>query len=372
MPESIPPQATPPVAPWPELAVESEDDLSRRFDDLQAALTWQLAAARDESALRAARDHWLGRRKGVLAEVNERWLKAAPPQWKPQVGERLNRLRLQAETELAAVATRLSEAERLRRFERERADLTLPGRPVRAAALHPVLQTMDEIVAIFARLGYAVEEGPEIETDYYNFEALNIPAGHPARDAQDTIYLETTTAACLLRSHTSPVQVRAMERHPPPLRIVAPGRVYRRDAPDASHSPMFHQVEGLAVEAGLTFGDLKGTLDHFAQAMFGSSVRTRFRPSYFQFTEPSAEMDVSCIFCAGRGCRTCKASGWIELLGCGMVDPAVYAFAPGYDPERISGFAFGIGVERIAMVRYGVDDIQRFYSGDLRFLEQFR
>ncbi|MGH9479403.1 MAG: phenylalanine--tRNA ligase subunit alpha, partial [Terriglobales bacterium] len=234
---------------------------------------------------------------------------------------------------------------------------------------HPVLAVRDEIVGIFLRLGYQVGEGPEIETPYYNFEALNIPEGHPAREEQDTLYL--ATPGFLLRTHTSPVQVRTMERQAPPLRVIVPGKVYRRDTPDATHSPMFHQLEGLAVDADLHFGDLRGTLDHFAQEFFGAAVRTRLRPSYFQFTEPSAELDVGCVFCQGAGCRTCKQSGWIEVLGCGMVDPAVFGFV-GYDPERVSGFAFGMGIERMAMIRYQVDDIQRFYSGDLRFLEQFR
>ncbi len=241
---------------------------------------------------------------------------------------------------------------------------------------------MNEIVSVFRNLGYSVEEGPEIETDYYNFEALNFPPNHPARDTQDTIFIanqesKATRDRLLLRTHTSPVQIRAMERTKPPIRIVIPGKVHRNDALDATHSPVFHQVEGLAVDTNITFSDLKGTLDHAMKALFGSSVKTRFYPSFFPFTEPSADVQISCLFCGGKGyrdgarCPNCKASGWIELLGCGMVDPNVYGFVD-YDAKKVSGFAFGMGVERIAILKYGVDDIQLFYQGDVRFLEQFR
>ncbi|MBV9342517.1 MAG: phenylalanine--tRNA ligase subunit alpha, partial [Acidobacteria bacterium] len=245
--------------------------------------------------------------------------------------------------------------------------------------------TMNEIVAVFNRLGYSSAQGPVIETDYYNFEALNFPPNHPARDTQDTLFLSHQQSKAprerlLLRTHTSPVQVRTMEKLKPPLRILAAGKVHRNDAPDASHSPMFHQVEGLAVDRNITFGDLKGTLDHAMKELFGSEVKTSFRPSFFPFTEPSAEMFVSCFLCGGSGkraadpCRPCKQSGWIEILGCGMVDPNVFEFVKhnGYDPETISGFAFGMGVDRIALLKYGVDDLQLFFQGDVRFLEQFR
>ena len=227
-------------------------------------------------------------------------------------------------------------------------------------------------------MDYSVSEGPEIETDYYNFEALNFPPNHPARDTQDTLFIAGQQSKplrdrLLLRTHTSPVQIRTMEKLAPPIRVVIPGRVHRNDAPDASHSPMFHQVEGLAVDTNITFCDLKGTLDHAMKALFGSSVRTRFQPSFFPFTEPSAEVAISCIFCGGKGCRTCKQGGWIELLGCGMVDPNVFEFVRhnGYDPAKVSGFAFGMGADRIALLKYGVDDIQLFFQGDVRFLEQF-
>jgi phenylalanyl-tRNA synthetase alpha chain len=241
---------------------------------------------------------------------------------------------------------------------------------------------MNEIVGVFRNLGYSVEEGPEIETDYYNFEALNFPPNHPARDTQDTLFIAGQDSKpqrdrLLLRTHTSPVQIRTMQKMKPPVRVVCPGKVHRNDAPDATHSPIFHQVEGLAVDTNITFCDLKGTLDHAMKALFGSSVKTRFYPSFFPFTEPSADVQISCIFCGGKGtrdgapCRNCKASGWIELLGCGMVDPNVYGFVD-YDAAKLSGFAFGMGVERIAILKYGVDDIQLFFQGDVRFLEQFR
>jgi phenylalanyl-tRNA synthetase alpha chain len=240
---------------------------------------------------------------------------------------------------------------------------------------------MNEIVGVFRNLGYSVEEGPEIETDYYNFEALNFPPNHPARDTQDTLFIAGQESKplrdrLLLRTHTSPVQIRTMQKMKPPVRVVCPGKVHRNDAPDATHSPIFHQVEGLAVDTNITFCDLKGTLDHAMKALFGSSVKTRFYPSFFPFTEPSADVQISCIFCDGKGvrdgapCRNCKTSGWIELLGCGMVDPNVYGFVD-YDPAKVSGFAFGMGVERIAILKYGVDDIQLFFQGNVRFLEQF-
>jgi len=262
----------------------------------------------------------------------------------------------------------------------ERLDITLPGiqRPI--GVKHPVLRVMDEIVAVFKAMGYSVGEGPEVETDYYNFESLNFPPNHPARDTQDTLLIagqehKPSRDRLLLRTHTSPVQIRTMEKQPPPLRIVIPGKVHRNDATDATHSPIFHQVEGLCVDTNITFSDLKGTLDHGMKALFGSAVKTRFFPSFFPFTEPSADVQISCIFCGGKGCRKCKNSGWIELLGCGMVDPAVFAFAaekqPAYDPKKISGFAFGMGVERIAMMKYGVSEIGQFYAGDMRFLDQF-
>ncbi|MGH9413190.1 MAG: phenylalanine--tRNA ligase subunit alpha [Terriglobales bacterium] len=354
MPEADERLAAKAATPWPELGLRSEIDIDAALAPFQAAL----AAASD-------RDTWLSRKRGLLTLLNEHWLRPAPQELKRALGARLNALRQAAEAHFTAMAPATPQAA-------PPVDVTLPPVDFQAAAAHPVLQVRDQIVDIFLRLGYSVADGPEIETAYYNFEALNIPAGHPAREEQDTLYLDIPGGEYLLRTHTSPVQIHCMEQQSPPLRVIVPGKVYRRDAPDASHSPNFQQIEGLAVDDDLTLGDLKGTLEYFAREFFGSSsVKTRLRPSYFQFTEPSAELDVGCIFCHGAGCRTCKQTGWIELLGCGMVDPAVFGFVD-YDPDRTCGFAFGMGVERLAMLRYGIDDIQRFYSGDIRFLEQFR
>ncbi len=320
---------------------------------------------------------WLGRKNGLLKRLSDEWLKAAPVDQKRQVGQRFNELKALVESLLeAASASPFSEDA----LAAEAIDITLPGVQSPLGAEHPITRTMNELIGIFASLGYSVGEGPEVETDYYNFESMNFPPGHPARDTQDTLVIagqqrRSPRDRLLLRTHTSPVQMRTMEKQPPPLRILIPGKVHRNDAADATHSPVFHQVEGLCVDTNITFSDLKGTLDYAMKALFGSSVRTRFFPSFFPFTEPSADVQISCIFCAGVGCRKCKHSGWIELLGCGMVDPAVFAFAaekqPAYDPKSISGFAFGMGVERIAMMKYGVSDISQFYSGDVRFLEQF-
>ena len=265
-------------------------------------------------------------------------------------------------------------------LEAEAIDITLPGTQRRLGAEHPLVRTWHELVHIFQRMGYSVGLGPEVETDYYNFESLNFPPGHPARDTQDTLVVagqerKPLRDRLLMRTHTSPVQIRTMEQQPPPVRIIIPGKVHRNDAADATHSPIFHQIEGLCVDTNITFADLKGTLDFAMKALFGSSVKTRFFPSFFPFTEPSADVQISCPFCGGSGCRKCKQSGWIELLGCGMVDPAVFGFVsqkqPAYDPKKISGFAFGMGIDRIAMMKYGIGDIGLLYSGDVRFLEQF-
>ncbi len=341
-------------------------------------------------ALKNFRDHWMARKNGVLTQIND-LLRLAPKDAKREVGQWTNRLKHQIEERIAAVQ---EQAELLGRQSPEglaslaelaadpnALDITLPGNRRPLGSEHPVIKTMHEIVSVFRNLGYSVEEGPVIETDYYNFEALNFPPNHPARDTQDTLFIANQESKpqrerLLLRTHTSPVQIRTMERMKPPVRIVIPGKVHRNDPPDASHSPMFHQVEGLAVDTNITFCDLKGTLDHAMKALFGSSVKTSFRPSFFPFTEPSAEMMVSCFICGGSGkrgsepCRPCKQTGWIEILGCGMVDPNVYGFVD-YDPKKVSGFAFGMGADRIAILKYGVDDIQLFFNGDVRFLEQF-
>ncbi|MBZ5567308.1 MAG: phenylalanine--tRNA ligase subunit alpha [Acidobacteriia bacterium] len=335
-------------------------------------------AVSNEPEYKAFRDRWLGRKNGILTQINELWLRSAAKESKRDVGAHVNELRLRVEVLIKG--TELDIADR-KSVESERLDVTLPGIRRPLGAEHPIVRTMNDIVGVFKAMGYSVAEGPEIETDYYNFESLNFPPDHPARDMQDTIFLagqaqKPARDRLLLRTHTSPVQIRTMEKQKPPVRVVIPGRVYRNDAPDATHSPMFHQVEGLAVDTNMTFCDLKGSLDHAMKSLFGSSVKTRFRPSFFPFTEPSAEVLISCIFCGGGGyqgsarCPNCKTSGWIELLGSGMVDPALYGFV-GYDPEKVSGFAFGMGVDRIAAMLYGVTDLQLFFNGDVRFLEQF-
>jgi phenylalanyl-tRNA synthetase alpha chain len=360
----------------PKLADHSPPALDTAVAELTRTLESEAAAVTSEAEWKAFRDRWLGRKAGVLTQVND-WLKAAPPEARREVGRRVNEVKNTVEQAVEGARQRLQGAGGAR-LQAERLDVTLPGVRRARGAEHPVIRTMNEIVNIFRRMGYSVAEGPEVDTDYYNFEALNFPPEHPARDTQDTVFIAGQEAKpardrLLLRTHTSPVQIRAMEKTPPPIRLVAPGKVHRNDAPDATHSPIFHQVEGLAVDTGITFCDLKGTLDHAMKQLFGSSVRTRFHPSFFPFTEPSADVSISCIFCGGGGCRKCKMSGWIELLGSGMVDPAVFGFVRqnGYDPERVSGFAFGMGVERVAMMKYGVDDIQLFFQGDVRFLEQF-
>jgi len=367
----------------------SPEALDRAAADLLSALDAESGELRTESDWKTFRDRWLARKNGVLTQVNDTWLKAAPTTAKREVGRRVNELkervtervnelkRVDATAQIVGVGMGFA-AGIVRAGTEPNLDISLPGiqRPI--GVKHPVLRVMDEIVAVFKAMGYSVGEGPEVETDYYNFESLNFPPNHPARDTQDTLLIagqehKPSRDRLLLRTHTSPVQIRTMEKQPPPLRIVIPGKVHRNDPLDATHSPIFHQVEGLAVDTNITFCDLKGTLDHAMKALFGSAVKTRFYPSFFPFTEPSADMQVSCIFCGGKGCRKCKNSGWIELLGCGMVDPNFFEFVKdnGYDSSKISGFAFGMGVERIAMLKYEVEGIQLFYEGDVRFLEQF-
>ena len=389
----------------PKLTDFTPSALDSAVRELLSALDQESAAVGSENDWKAFRDRWMARKTGILTQINDLWLKAAPGPNKRDVGQRVNELRktvegmvevaqkkaLFAQLPTVEVGGELSvPAKDFDAFEKDfraalilkqKIDVTLPGirRPI--GAEHPVIKTMNEIIGVFRNLGYSVEEGPEIETDYYNFEALNFPPNHPARDTQDTLFIAGQESKplrdrLLLRTHTSPVQIRTMQKMRPPVRVVCPGKVHRNDAPDATHSPIFHQVEGLAVDTNITFCDLKGTLDHAMKALFGSSVKTRFYPSFFPFTEPSADVQISCIFCDGKGtrdgapCRNCKASGWIELLGCGMVDPNVYGFVD-YDATKVSGFAFGMGVERIAILKYGVDDIQLFFQGDVRFLEQF-
>jgi phenylalanyl-tRNA synthetase alpha chain len=321
--------------------------------------------ARSAAELAEVRVKFLGR-QGALTQLL-RSLGALAPEARPAVGAAANEAKRELEGLLEARLGGALEAERRAERARGRLDLTLPGRRPPRGALHPLTRVHDEIVAIFAGLGFSIVEGPEVETDYYNFEALNIPRDHPARDMQDTLYLSEST---LLRTHTSPVQIRVMQAQRPPVRIIVPGKVYRRDVADMSHSPMFHQVEGLAVDRHITMGDLKGTLELFAREMFGPGSRIRFRPSFFPFTEPSAEVDVLCFVCRGDGCRLCRQGGWLEILGSGMVHPQVLKNV-GYDPEEVTGWAFGMGIERIAMLKYGIDDLRLFFENDVRFLRQF-
>ena len=318
--------------------------------------------AADPEALEVLRVKYLGR-KGVLTSVL-RGLKDLDPEARRRVGATANQAKGSLETALAEALTALKEA--AARAGAPAIDVTLPGRRGPLGRLHPLTRTMEEICDIFLHLGFEAVTGPEVELDWYNFEALNLPPDHPARDMQDTYYFNDKV---LLRTHTSPMQIRVMEKRRPPVRIIAPGKVYRRDS-DMTHSPMFHQVEGLLVDRNVTFADLKGVLTEFVHQMFGPEVSLRFRPSYFPFTEPSAEIDIACVICRGEGCRVCKITGWLEVLGAGMVHPAVFE-AVGYDPEEFTGFAFGLGVERIAMLKYGIDDIRLFFDNDLRFLKQF-
>jgi len=301
-------------------------------------------------------------RKGIISSLFSE-MKNIDAKERGTVGQKINQLKKEVEVSFKQLEEQLKSG----KDTQEDIDLFLPGRKPFVGRLHPLTQVLQEIKEIFFNLGFRVEDGPEIETDFYNFEALNIPKDHPARDMQDTLYI---TEEVLLRTHTSPVQVRVMQSQKPPISIIAPGRVYRRDTPDASHSPFFHQVEGLVVDEGISFGDLKGVITAFAHKMFGSDIKVRFRPSFFPFTEPSAEYDFNCVFCRGKGCRVCKNTGWVEISGAGMVDPNVFK-AVGYDPEKYTGYAFGMGVDRIAMLKYGINDIRLFFENDLRFLEQF-
>src|SRR5713101_2348532 len=334
----------------PKLTDFSATALDSAVREFFSALDRESAAVGSENDWKAFRDRWMARKNGILTQLNDLWLKAAPKDTKRDVGQRVNELKTKVEQVVEATLARIQSGASSSKLAAERLDITLPGirRPI--GVEHPVIKTMNEIIGVFRNLGYSVEEGPEIETDYYNFEALNFPPNHPARDTQDTLFIAGQESKplrdrLLLRTHTSPVQIRTMQKMQPPVRVVCPGKVHRNDALDATHSPIFHQVEGLAVDTNITFCDLKGTLDHAMKALFGSSVRTRFQPSFFPFTEPSAEVAISCPFCGSKGCRVCKQSGWIELLGAGMVDPNVFEFVReyGYDPAKVSGFAFGMG-----------------------------
>ena len=321
----------------------------------------EINKVKDQSQLEELRIKFLGR-KGAISSTFA-MLVDVPKEIKPQFGQGLNQLKKFAENKYETLKSQL---ERPASGD-QKLDLSLPGRKQGTGGKHPLLAVADEIKGIFSSLGFAIEDGPEIETDFYNFEALNIPKSHPARDMQDTLYI---TEDIVLRTHTSPVQIRVMERQKPPIRMIAPGRVYRRDTPDASHSPFFHQVEGLFVDEGVSFADLKGIIAAFAHRMFGKDIEVRFRPSFFPFTEPSAEYDFSCVFCRGKGCNVCKGTGWMEISGSGMVHPNVFK-SVGLDSEKYTGYAFGMGIDRIAMLKYGINDIRLLFENDLRFLNQF-
>jgi phenylalanyl-tRNA synthetase alpha chain len=335
-------------------------ELSQLINQAQQAIL----QAPDLAILEQLRVQWLGK-KGFLTEQLKQ-LGNLPAEQRPQVGQAVNEAKQTLQQAIEARRTALQAAQLATQLAAERIDVTLPGRGQGKGGLHPITQILQRIEKLFVQIGFNIEEGPEIEDDYHNFEALNIPAHHPARAMHDTFYFDEHL---LLRTHTSPVQIRVMKTRPPPLKIIAPGRVYRCDS-DLTHTPMFHQVEGLMVDDRVTFADLKGILDEFLRHFFDRDLQVRFRPSYFPFTEPSAEVDVQCVACDGVGCRVCKQSGWIEVLGCGMVHPNVFSQV-GIDNERYTGLAFGMGVERLAMLYYGVNDIRLFFENDLRFLRQF-
>ncbi len=339
--------------------------MKEQIEQLRQKALGRLAEARSAKELEELRVKILGK-KGDLTSIL-RGISKLPADQRPRIGELANQVRDRINKAIIERAEELKAAALIQELAEEKIDITLPGKPFPLGTRHPLNQVLDRIQEIFIGMGYQVVAGPQIETDYYNFEALNVPADHPARDMQDTFFLP---GGYLLRSQTSPVQVRTMERQAPPVRIIAPGAVYRCDA-DITHSPMFHQVEGLLIDRNITFADLKGTLEHFLHQLFGSKRPVRFRPSYFPFTEPSAEVDISCLMCGGSGCRVCSNTGWLEILGSGMVHPKVLEQV-NYDPAEVGGFAFGVGVERIAMLLFGIGDIRLFFENDLRFLRQFQ
>lgn len=338
-----------------------KDKLKNILDDAMA----QIDASEQLDKLNEIKVSFLGK-KGELTSILKS-MKEVAPEERPKVGQMVNEARAQIEEKLEAKKAAFEKAMRQEKLKAETIDVTLPGKRLAAGHRHPNTLTLEEVENIFVGMGYEVVEGPEIEYDYYNFEALNIPADHPAKDEQDTFYI---TKDILLRTQTSSVQVHEMEKGKLPIRMIAPGRVFRSDEVDATHSPTFHQIEGLVIDKGITFADLKGTLQEFAKRLFGEDTKVKFRPHHFQFTEPSAEMDVTCFKCGGKGCRFCKGEGWIEILGCGMVHPHVLEMS-GIDPEEYTGFAFGVGLERIALFKYEIDDMRLLYENDTRFLKQF-
>lgn len=338
--------------------------MEEKLEEVKLQARDELHEVQDEVSLQNLKARFVGK-KGVITEILK-GMKDVSPDERPRMGKLINETKTFVEDLIDTKLHELREERKSRALFEEKIDVTLPARGMPVGSLHPITQVMEEIVAIFERMGFQVAEGPEVETDYYNFEALNIPKDHPARDMQDTFYISDEI---VLRTHTSPVQIRVMEKHEPPVKIIAPGRVYRCDS-DVSHTPMFHQIEGLLVDEHVTFGDLKGVLTEFLRLVFGEGIGVRFRPSFFPFTEPSAEVDIECVICGGKGCRVCKDTGWLEILGCGMVDPEVFK-SVGYDPEKYSGFAFGMGIERITMLKFGINDIRLFFENDIRFLRQF-
>ena len=345
--------------------------MSDSLETLREEVLDRVQGSTSEAEIEDLRVEYLGRKGRVTLLL--RALKDLPPEERPLAGEKLNQLRRGLEERIEVRLGEIKQREKERALREQRIDITLPGSRWERGRIHPLTLVLDEIIDVFWGMGFEIARGPDIEDDYHNFEALNIPKDHPARDMQDTFFVSNNR---LLRTHTSPVQIRVMECRRPPLQIIVPGAVYRHDD-DATHSPMFHQVEGFMVDRHITFADLKGVLTHFLQQIFREETGVRFRPSFFPFTEPSAEIDIQCLICRGQGviageqnCKVCKGSGWLEILGAGMIDPQVFRFV-GYDPEKVSGFAFGMGVERIAMLKFGIDDIRLFFQNDLRFLRQF-
>ena len=338
--------------------------MKEELEILQKEVAISISQASTEKEISEIRVKYLGK-KGSITQVLKS-LGTLPVPERREAGQRANQLKESTESRIEERLSTIRKQESTKALEKERIDITLPGRQIPLGKKHPLTQTLEEIVDIFSHLGFEVVEGPEVELDYYNFEALNIPRGHPAREMQATFFISEDV---VLRTHTSPMQVRTMEKKRPPVRMICPGAAYRVDS-DPTHSPMFHQVEGLLVDRGITFADLKGVLAAFVHQMFGKETRLRFRPSFFPFTEPSAEVDIECFICGGKGCGVCSKTGWLEILGSGMVDPAVYKFV-NYDPEEVTGFAFGMGIERIAMLKFGINDIRLFFTNDLRFLRQF-
>ena len=338
--------------------------MKAELEELQRKAEAELDSAVSKEELLSIRTKYLGR-KGLLTSIL-RGLGSVSAEERPLIGKLSNEIKEDLSSKIDSAIERIESGQRNRTLLSEKIDVTLPGRKIKLGRIHPINQIAEEICDILKGLGFSVVEGPEIEQDYYNFEALNIPKDHPARDMQDTFYVSDNI---VLRTHTSPVQIRVMEKQKPPVRIICPGKVYRCDS-DISHTPMFHQIEGLLVDKGISFSDLKGVLTSFARQVFGKDTALRFRPSFFPFTEPSAEVDIQCVMCGGTGCRVCGQSGWLEILGSGMVHPEVFRTV-GYDPEEVTGFAFGMGLERIAMLKYGVSDIRLFFENDLRFLQQF-